>query len=193
MPNWSSTSMYVVGKKENIVKFVEYLDNINKSNKDSNFEGKYFYRSFPNDDYETMVNMITEVGENNLSEVTLSLDCAWSSMGCLEQRGTRKAEDVSECYVLSEVTAELGLAVEVYSEECGMAFEEHAVIINGNVIVNENVEHETTDQNEDSDYERVKGYDWDFGSYVKFFNSDGTPKEQLRYRVHTTVSYFEME
>jgi hypothetical protein len=62
-----------------------------------------------------------------------------------------------------EACNQLQLDMEVYSEECGVGFEEHFIFIDGELIIDECVDIVEKYNEETMEYERYGGFgDWDF-------------------------------
>lgn len=132
-------SMCVKGKKENINEFIKVI----KAGYDygaMEFDhDRHFCRVF-----EAYYEEIEDLG-NGLAQVIINGDCAWSVNSCMFEDGyysSLKAAYPNEFRgtTLPIESKRLGLDIEVFSEECGMCFQEHYVIINGDVIIDECVD-----------------------------------------------------
>jgi len=129
MANNCYFAMKIAGEKENVEEFIQMLQ------WQGPFENRGLGRvfSFEVNDFEP------EVSENNnLVAMTGSGDCAWSifSAMCAESRGDLPS--------LESETRRLNLAVEVYSSEPGIGFQEHYLINRGDVIKDECIDYSET-------------------------------------------------
>lgn len=137
MPNICLYSMCVKGKKENIEEFIKVIQADYDYDKMKFTHDRHLFRVFSADD-----NGIEQVDDNDVYEVIINGDCAWSVGSCMfesyyynslkerfpnEFRGT----------TLQIESERLGLDIEVYSEESGCCFQEHYVICNGDIVVDE--------------------------------------------------------
>ena len=61
-------------------------------------------------------------------------DCAWSVISAMRNEGNPNN--------IEKLSARLNLAIEVYCEECGFEFQEHFLVKNGNVMIDECVDWE---------------------------------------------------
>ena len=114
MPNYCDYRMKVVGKKENLDKFIKKLEDYD--------EPKHFWRMFQADIYDEGENFV-EVGGT----------CAWSIESCCRASGYSNGIDL-----FAENTKDLELKLEVWSrEEDGMFFEEHYLYDNGKCLTDE--------------------------------------------------------
>ena len=124
--------MKVKGKKENVLKFQRIITR-NKEGVEIDDEtflqelSKKFHRWV-----ECEVYSQTET-EDNEYIIELSGDCAWSINTAMLTPG-------NDTYTLEELSRDLQLKIEVYSEEYGIAFQEHFFYDNGDCISNECVD-----------------------------------------------------
>ena len=113
MPNYCYYEMRVRGKRENIEEFVKVMTDYERP--------KHFWRVFSAyTDYD-------EPDENGLTTAMISGDCAWSVHCCMCIGPCTYAGDADEEYrtSLQDESKRLQLEIEVYSDEPGMAFQEH--------------------------------------------------------------------
>lgn len=98
-------------------------------------------------------------------------DCAWSVL-------TAMIEENYTGLTLESETKRLNLAVEVYSSEPGFKFQEHFLICNGNILINECI-----------DYEEhfVEGMDGD--KLQEFLKQTGLTKDELLKKVNVNGDY----
>ena len=160
MPNYCSYEMKVQGKPEN----VEEFKNILKADYDYNEqipEHKHFSRVFD-------VTMYEDITENGVRSVEFYGSCAWSVYSCMMDGEHTYYEDFKKEYgnscmatTLEIESKRLGLAIQVYSEEAGMGFQEHYVCINGETIVDDCVDWE---ENYIDDEETLEEYNKEHGT-----------------------------
>lgn len=142
MPNLCMYSMCVKGKKENIEEFIKVIEaNYNYGTMEFSYD-RHFFRVF-----EAYYEEIEQV-KDDIYQVIIGGDCAWSVSSCMFDNhslgyyATFKKDYGDKCRgtTLPIESKNLNLSIEVYSEECGMCFQEHYVIINGDVVVDECVD-----------------------------------------------------
>lgn len=140
MPNYCYYSMCVRGTKENVEEFIKVIE-ADYNYTDMKFTYKrHFFRVFEADYGE-----IEQMGDDDY-RVTISGDCAWSVATCMLEGGYYR--DIKARYprefrgtTLPKESKRLNLAIEVYSEECGMCFQEHYLFDNGDTIIDECVDY----------------------------------------------------
>jgi hypothetical protein len=131
--------MCVKGRKENVEEFIKVI----KANYDYGTmeftHDRHLFRVFSADD-----NGIEQV-DDDVYEVIINGDCAWSVHSCMFE--SYYYNDLKERFpnefrgtTLPIESERLNLDIEVYSEECGMCFQEHYIILNGNVAVYDSVD-----------------------------------------------------
>ena len=184
MPNYCNYSMKVVGTKENIEEFIKVM----------NADYNYYDMTF---DYDRHMFRVFEAEHDEIEartdgkfETIINGYCAWSVATCMFEGGYYK--DVKKGHpdefrgtTLDIESKKLNLNIEVYSEEPGCCFQEHYVILNGDIVCDECVEwesyvvdeFETKEQAEeeldikitDKEWNECDGYinrggfgDWDF-------------------------------
>lgn len=187
MPNYCMYEMRIQGNTHGVEKVIETLKADydyynNKFNSD-----KHLFRVFDADimDDETV---------DGIRDVIINGSCAWSVFSCMmEGDGTYysscKAEygDSFRGTTLVELSKDYSVMIEVYGEECGCEFQEHYLIHNGEVLVEEETKYielykdimeedevtleevltevELTMDNvtDEDDYYRIGGFEnWDF-------------------------------
>lgn len=165
MANECSYEMKIVGDKEDRQKLVSYLkaDYDYKTVDDklvlkSCSADKHFYRVFE-----------AGVTDNNDDEnyTIVNGACAWSVFTCMfkdvgtyyhslsEQRKDRAAHMV-------EVTKELNLTVEIFSEEPGCEFMEHFIVDKGEMKLDLCVDYKETYNEELDEYTTQGGIEWTY-------------------------------
>lgn len=146
MPNYCSYAMVVKGKKENVDEFINIIQagyNYHSDEKPS----RHMFRIFEADviDYED--REVSPEGDA-IYRAHIIGDCAWSVHSCMfEGDGTYYSnvslttpEEKFNGTTLPVESKRLNLEIEVFSEECGFAFQEHYLISNGEVLQNECVD-----------------------------------------------------
>lgn len=148
MPNICLYSMCVKGKKENIEEFIKVIKADYDYGTMEFTHDRHLFRVFSADD-----NEIEQV-DDDVYEVIINGDCAWSVSSCmfesyyysdLKQRFPNEFRGTT----LPIESERLNLDIEVYSEECGCCFQEHYVIIHGDINV----------------YDSVDWYEYDLSEY----------------------------
>ena len=141
MANNCGYEIRVKGKKENLEKFYHYMDYENQ-----NEEEKHFARIFS---HEREYYTTTDGNEG----MYIYGDCAWSLHTCLMkgQGSYFGSEDENPQLVNAvDVSKELDLEIEMWSEEPGVGFCEHKYIKKGEVIFDECMDLRE-EQNEETD------------------------------------------
>ena len=141
MPNYCYYSMCVKGKKENIEEF-EKVMNADYDYGTMNFShDRHMFRVF-----EAYMGEIQQVGED-IYQAIFSGNCAWSVFSCMFDGAHSYYESLKERYsnefrgtTLPLESKRLNLDIEVFSEESGMCFQEHYIIRNGTVEVDDCVD-----------------------------------------------------
>lgn len=144
MPNYCYYSMCAIGSKDSIEEFIKVIQaDYDYGTMEFSYD-RHFFRVFEADDDE-----IKKIGPH-LYQVTISGNCAWSVSSCMfNDHSTSYYASLKSRYpkdfrgtTLPIESERLNLNIEVFSEECGMCFQEHYVIINGDIIVRECVDWE---------------------------------------------------
>ena len=159
MPNYCNYSMCVVGKKESIEEFIEVMNaGYNYGTMEFDYDRQMF-RVF-----EAVNDEIEEYCDGRFQTI-INGYCAWSVRSCMFEDGYYR--DIKDRYpdnfrgtTLLLESEKLGIDIEVYSEEGGMCFQEHYVIIEGELVRDE-----TTDWEEIwvEGYETKEGAEEDLG------------------------------
>ena len=141
MPNYCYYQMCVKGSKKNVDEFIKVINAHYDYGTMEFSHDRHFFRVF-----EANCDEIEEV-DDDVYKAYISGDCAWSVSTCMLENGYYK--DVKERYpkyfrgtTLPIESQRLNLAIEVYSEECGMCFSEHYQIVNGEMLIDECVDYE---------------------------------------------------
>ena len=117
MANNAFYLMKVVGNRDNVEAFIRAMK----------WQGEYteqgIGRVFNADVYEQEDNYAMIEG-----------DCAWSVVSAMRNEGNPNN--------IEKLSTRLNLAIEVYCEECGFEFQEHFLVMNGDVIIDECVDWE---------------------------------------------------
>ena len=106
MPNYCYYQMKVKGNNENINEFISMMNYTHPQ--------KQFYRVFAADVYESGDGYFCISGD-----VAWSVYCAFLQISCKCERTDK------EFTLISDVSKELQLEIEIYSSEPGMCFQEH--------------------------------------------------------------------
>lgn len=180
MPNLCSYDMKVQGAKRNVEEFINIMNA-------KDYSTTHLYRVFEAELYNELIN------EDGTYSAYIYGTCAWSVHTSMTEYGYFNKSDDQNGTHLRKESERLNLAIEVYSEECGMAFAERYVFIKGEEVVNECIdreeycteEYETVEEmNEDLntnftkaqfeglDYIVVGGYgEYEFEDYSHVFNT----------------------
>lgn len=194
MPNYCNYSMKIKGKEENVNKLISYLNadyhysshmvgETKMYRLEDCTEEKHFFRVFSAVEEELYEE---KFGNDTVAKV-VSGDCAWSVSVCMfpgfmsyynswtEKRDAvtgKSNKDLCDDFRgtnMLEATKELGLVVEIFSEEGGCEFMEHYLIDNGETIEEECVEwrelHDDDGEpilDENGDIMTEGGLDWEF-------------------------------
>ena len=183
MPNYCGYSMCVKGTKENIEEFIKVIKADYDYNSMKFTHDRHFYRVF-----EAYYDEIEEMCDGTY-QVIINGDCAWSVNTCMFENGyylRSKAEHKENCRgtTIPIESERLNLDIEIFSEECGMCFQEHYIVSKGVIHVDdcvdwyeyckddyetkeeaeEDLEIEITDEewNNNDSYIVRGGFDWDF-------------------------------
>lgn len=143
MPNYCYYSMCVKGKKENIEEFAKVIQ-ADYDYRTMNFShDRHMFRVF-----EAEMDEIEKINED-VYQAVFNGNCAWSVSSCMFDERHSYYERLKEKYpnefrgtTLPIESKRLNLDIEVFSEEGGMCFQEHYIIRNGNVEVDECVDWE---------------------------------------------------
>ena len=149
MPNLCSYSMCVKGKKQNIEEFIKVIKaDYNYGTMEFSYD-RHLFRVF-DADYDE----IEQVGDNAY-QVIIYGDCAWSVSSCMLDSYHSYYSQLKERYpkefrgtTLQIESERLNLDIEVFSEECGMCFQEHYIIRKGELEVDECVDWQEYDLTE---------------------------------------------
>lgn len=163
MPNLCDFSIMVKGKPKDleIVKLIFKADYSYSSGKlDYCTEVSHLFRTWT--DFEAI--------DEDVSEGYLSLCgyCAWSVSTCMLEGGGTYYERMKNYQnfkgtSLLRISKEYNVDIEVYSSECGMCFQEHYLIKNGELLIDECVEWFEEYKEELDDYVSTGGFgDWEF-------------------------------
>lgn len=190
MPNICSYCMQVKGKPENVEEFIKIIQTDYAYDKNGNCYNpsdhnkpveKHFWRVFE-------ANVESDDISYDIRTVEISGDCAWSVKSCMcDGLFTYQYQNPNgHGTTLQKESERLQLAIEVFSEECGMGFMEHYVVVDGNIIIDDcidyaeyytgdfdtveemNVEYGTNftqEEFEANEYISVGGIDWEFGNW----------------------------
>ncbi len=171
MPNYCYFDMVVTGRKDNVNEFIRIMQN--------DYTKTHMFRIFEAEVYER-----EDVGL--MSQVKLFGNCAWSVASCMLDGPITYYNDYidairrhPERYVgfgpgthLRELSQKLKLAIEVYSEECGMCFCEWYYFKNGEFLEDQVGNYEEFPLSEYEDYQQFVA-DW------RSWRSDNSRNDEL--------------
>lgn len=191
MPNYCNYGMKIKGKKENVDKMISYLqadyeyikakniapnlfeeDDIEYYKLDKCTADKHFFRVFEAEHDKDS----DEEREDGMVAAYVQGYCAWSVHSCMFSGPHTYYTDWNQCKCddfrgthMQQATKDLGLVVEIFSEESGCCFMEHFVVDKGEIIENECVDWEELYDEDgepilDENGEQMSkgGLDWDF-------------------------------
>lgn len=140
MPNICTYSMCVKGTKESVEEFIKIIQADYDYHTMEFSHNRHFYRVF-----EAYYNEVENMFDGSY-QVIINGDCAWSVNSCMFENGYHK--DFMERYpnqcrgtTIPMESKRLNLDIEIYSEECGMCFQEHYIVRKGVVEVEECVDY----------------------------------------------------
>ena len=161
MANTCIFSMVVKGKKENIETFLDMMQQ----------KGKVWMGRGAIVDF-------TDLGEVESGKHRYQIDgeTKWSIQSSLISNAvSMRTEPEKWCFndgtdktelsfvTLFEACERLDLDMEVYSEECGIGFQEHFLFVDGELLADECVDYTEVYNEETDEYEPEGGFDdWDF-------------------------------
>ena len=139
MPNYCHYSMCVVGEKENVEEFIKVIQADYDYNSMVFSYDRHLFRVF-----EAYYDEIDEF-EDNVCQVVIGGECAWSVACCMFDIGHHGYyHDLKERFpnefkgtTIPAESERLNLSIEIFSEECGMCFQEHYKVINGEIVEEE--------------------------------------------------------
>lgn len=159
MPNYCSYEMKVNGKKESQEKLLEIMKADYDYNTMEFSADKHLFRIFE--------ASLCEFSEDD--DFFISGYCAWSVYSCMMEGEHSYYNSLKERFpnefrgtTLVELSKELDLEIEVFSEEPGCGFMEHYIIKNGELIVNKCHEYEEVYDEKTEEYTSIGGIDWDY-------------------------------
>jgi hypothetical protein len=156
MANYCDFVMQIVGRKDDVEELIEMMQ----------WKGKYEGCGLGRI-YECYQDNIEELNENVVS-AQVSGYCAWSVLTAMRGYDGR-------CPSLESETERLNLVVEVYSTEPGMGFQEHCMIENGDVVLDECVDYQ---EHYIGDFDTLEEYNNEYGTH---FTEDMIQDEEYIY------------
>lgn len=162
MPNYCDYVMNVTGKTADVLEFADIMQRDYGHNVTPDSTGKEHYK-MPINTHMFRIFEAYVFKENpeiinpsiDLISITMGGYCAWSVASCMTDYPTsyygdsKKKQELADTggSCLEEITSKLDIAVEIYSEETGMCFQEHFIYHKGKRIIDECVEyHENYDE-----------------------------------------------
>jgi hypothetical protein len=113
--------MRIKGNKDNVNEFHKRMSDYDMPN--------HLWRMFETDIYDEYDN-----GDGTIT-IDVAGSCAWSIESCCRTSGYSNGIDLFEVN-----SKELNLEIESWSDECGMCFQEHYVILKGDLVCDECVD-----------------------------------------------------
>lgn len=120
MPNYCEYEMKIVGSEENCRKWHKRMRDYE--------EPHHFWRIFDS-------TIIDEGEVDDEYYMVITGDCAWSIETCCRSSG------YAHCDLFEVNTEELSIAMEVYSSEPGIGFQEHYLYENGECLISESTDY----------------------------------------------------
>lgn len=168
MPNYCNYELLAKGSKENLLKLKEvFQSNYNYKKQDdgafieNDCNWKHLFRVF---EAESIENDLDE------GEINIYGYCAWSVYCCMCEGEYTYYSDTIDEYgdafkgtTLQELSRELNLDIEIFSDESGCGFMEHYAYRKGECIHNECVDWVEAENEETGEYITVSGgLEWDY-------------------------------
>jgi hypothetical protein len=172
--------MRAVGTKENIEEFIKVMNaGYDYGTMEFDYD-RHMFRVF-----EAVSDEIDEY-DDGVFAVTINGYCAWSVRSCMFDDGyygrikERYSDDFRGTTLLLE-SKKLGLNIEVFSEESGMCFQEHYMIIDGELVCDECVdwseywveEYETKEEAEEDLEIAITDEEWNEAQSEGYFTRGG--------------------
>lgn len=139
MPNYCFYSMCTIGKKKDVEEFIKVMQADYDYGAMEFSHDRHFFRVFEAD-YDEIENL-----GDDIYKVVISGNCAWSVGCCMFDMGHHGYyQEFKERFpnefrgtTISAESERLNLSIEIFSEECGMCFQEHYIVIDGKIIEDE--------------------------------------------------------
>lgn len=153
MANNAFYSMKVVGAHRNVDEFIRAMQ----------WNGEYA---------EQGVGRVfnADVYEREDTYAIIGGDCAWSIISAMRNEANKNN--------IEKLSERLNLAIEAYCEECGFEFQEHFLVKNGNVIIDECIDWE---EHCVEDYDTKEEAEEDLGT--TFTEEEWSSREANDYRI----------
>lgn len=177
MPNYCDYEMKVVGNEESIKEFIKVMNsNYNYHTMEFDFDRHMGGRVF---EVETTEDIVEQ--ENGKFYTTIYGYCAWSVYSCMFEGAHTYYSQLKEEYgekcrstTIPIESKRLNLDIEIYSKESGMAFQEHYLVKQGTIELDEECEYtecylddyETKEEAERELEIKITDYEWDEGGYI---------------------------
>lgn len=186
MPNYCNFWMKACGEKKDCLKLLEIMQRDYNCTAD---DQPHLWRVFE-----------AESTKETDNSIEISGYCAWSVETCMfDGDGTYQSGDTTgKGTTIDKISKELNLDIEIFSEESGMEFAEHYIIIDGRITVAEETkfsefcleDYETPEEaNEDlglSGADRITAEEWEKGKeegYIRRGGYSDTP-----FNIYTPIS-----
>lgn len=136
MPNWCYARISVTGRTENVEEFIKVLDSHYNYNTYEFTHKFHVYRTWLQDYDCEKYGLIMQAD--------IYIECAWSVYVCMFDGPSSYYKSnlggYNRAVTLEQLSKIYGLYIEVWSEEYGMMFEEHYKIINGKIVIEEEID-----------------------------------------------------
>lgn len=198
MPNYCNYICRITGPKKGIDRFISAAQtdyHVGEPN-----EPEHFWRVF-----DFNIDTYKKIDEG-LYQLTAGGYCAWSVHSCFMEDGYQRTWNSNDPkwnpqqiphngITIEMISAQEDLVVEFYSDEIGMCFSEHIIVICGNVYTDDTVDYTECDYEMDweecnersgnnwteeqwqeyfkkEDYYICCTHDWEFTDHVKYFKEN---------------------
>lgn len=171
MANYCYFQVKAVGSKDSLLKLKEYMDASYeyKEDEDGNWHenctsDKHLFRIY---ETNTDSNCLEQIQDDTYA-IYISGECAWSVDNCMfdgeytDYNRWKNKVSISEFKgtTMPQLSEELNLKIEIYSEETGVGFMEHYLIDNGEILIDDCVEYSEDYDEETDEYTPIGGIEW---------------------------------
>lgn len=174
MPNYCSFSCRITGPKKGIDRFIAAAQTDYQVGEPN--EPEHFWRVF-----EFYLGDYEEI-DNGIYQLDASGYCAWSVHSCFREDGYyrqwnnpnyNKNNIPHNGTCVEKISKEENLVVEFYSDECGMCFSEHLIIICGKVYTDDCVDYTECDYEMDwEECNERSGLNWTEEQWKEYFKKE---------------------
>ena len=169
MPNYCNFSCRITGPKKGIDRFIAAARTDYQVGQPN--EPEHFWRVF-----EFYINDYEEVSDG-IYQLTANGYCAWSVHTCFMQEGYQRHWDKDGVEhngtTVEKISDQEDLVVEFYSDEIGMAFAEHILVVCGNTYIEDTVDYTECDYEMDwEECNERSGLDWSEQQWKEYFQKE---------------------